>query len=105
MGCGRAEDVARALDFAQSHNLSLAVRAGGHSRIGYGMCDGVAAVSRLNLSHMAFALRKPGYEIDMAGVWSAPAEKEEVVRWVNAACDTLLPFSHGVYVNQLGRHE
>ncbi|HUD68099.1 MAG TPA: FAD-binding oxidoreductase [Candidatus Sulfotelmatobacter sp.] len=60
------------------------------------------AVSRVNLSHMAFALRKPGYEIDMAGVWSAPAEKEEVVRWVNAARDTLLPFSHGVYVNQLG---
>jgi hypothetical protein len=60
------------------------------------------AVSRVNLSDMAYALRQPGYEIDMAGVWSAPAEKAEVLRWVNAARDTLRPFAHGVYVNQLG---
>jgi FAD/FMN-containing dehydrogenase len=60
------------------------------------------AVSRVNVSDMAYALRQPGYEIDMAGVWSAPGEKSEAVRWVNAARDTLLPFAHGVYVNQLG---
>jgi hypothetical protein len=30
------------------------------------------AVSRVNPSDMAFALRQPGYEVDMAGVWSAP---------------------------------
>jgi hypothetical protein len=60
------------------------------------------AVSRINLSDMAYALRQTGYEIDMAGVWSAPAEKAEVVRWVNSARDTLLPFAHGVYINQLG---
>jgi hypothetical protein len=54
------------------------------------------------LSAMAYALRQPGYEIDMAGVWSAPAEKAEVVRWVNATRDSLQPFAHGVYVNQLG---
>jgi len=60
------------------------------------------AVSRVNVSDMAYALRRPGYEIDMAGVWSAPSEKMEIVRWVNAARDTLLPFAHGVYVNQLG---
>jgi len=51
---------------------------------------------------MAFALRQPGYEIDMAGVWKAPLEKPEVVRWVQAARDNLQPFAHGVYVNQLG---
>ena len=38
--CTNASDVARSLDFAQAHRLPLAVRAGGHSRLGYGMCDG-----------------------------------------------------------------
>ena len=60
------------------------------------------AVSRVNLSEMAFALRQPGYEIDIAGVWNTPAEKAEVVRWVQATRDSLQPFAHGVYVNQLG---
>jgi hypothetical protein len=38
--CAGASDVARALDFAQSQNLPLAVRGGGHSAAGYGACDG-----------------------------------------------------------------
>ena len=60
------------------------------------------AVSRVSVSDTAFALRQPGYEVDMAGVWSTPAEKAEVVRWVQATRDILRPFAHGVYVNQLG---
>jgi hypothetical protein len=60
------------------------------------------AVTRVNLSDMAFALRQSGYEIDIAGVWSAPAGKAEVVRWVQATRDNLQPFAHGVYINQLG---
>ena len=60
------------------------------------------AVSRVNLNDMAFALRQPGFEVDIAGVWNAPAEKAEVVRWVLATRDNLQPFAHGVYVNQLG---
>jgi FAD/FMN-containing dehydrogenase len=60
------------------------------------------AVSRVTVNDMAFALRHPGYEIDMAGAWSNPAEKVEVVRWVEATRNSLQPFSHGVYVNQLG---
>jgi hypothetical protein len=60
------------------------------------------AVSRVATSDMAFALRHPGYEVDIAGVWSTPAEKAEVARWVEAARDNLQPFAHGVYVNQLG---
>jgi FAD binding domain/Berberine and berberine like len=60
------------------------------------------AVSRVSVSDTAFALRQPGYEVDMAGVWSTPAEKAEVVRWVQATRDILQPFAHGVYVNQLG---
>ena len=60
------------------------------------------AVSRVSVSDMAFALREPGYEIDIAGVWSSPEDKAEVVRWVQVTRDTLQPFAHGVYVNQLG---
>jgi hypothetical protein len=58
------------------------------------------AVSRVNLNDMAFALRQPGYEVDIAGVWNAPREKAEVVRWVEATRNNMLPFAHGVYVNQ-----
>ena len=60
------------------------------------------AVSRVNLRDMAYALRQPGYEIDIAGVWRTPAMKAEVVRWVQVTRDNLLPFAQGVYVNQLG---
>lgn len=60
------------------------------------------AISRVSPTATAFALREPGYEIDIAGFWNAPAEKAEVVRWVQATRDTLQPFAHGVYVNQLG---
>lgn len=60
------------------------------------------AVSRVALSDTAFALRQPGYELDITGVWSAPAEKAGAVRWVQATRDNLQPFAHGVYVNQLG---
>ena len=60
------------------------------------------AVSRVNVSDTAFALRQRGYEVDIAGVWRTPAEKAEVVRWVEATRDSLQTFAHGVYVNQLG---
>ena len=60
------------------------------------------AISRVNVTDMAFALRQGGYEVDMAGFWSTPAEKVEVVRWVQNTRDSLQSFSHGVYVNQLG---
>jgi hypothetical protein len=60
------------------------------------------AVSRVSVNDMAFALRQPGYEIDIAGVWNTPTEKADVVRWVRATRDVLQPFAHGVYVNQLG---
>jgi len=60
------------------------------------------AVTRVNLTDTAFALREPGYEIDIAGVWNTPEEKAEVVRWVQATRNSLRPFAHGVYINQLG---
>ena len=60
------------------------------------------AVSRVSLTDTAFALRQPGYEVDIAGVWDSPAEKVDAIRWVQATRDNLQPFAHGVYVNQLG---
>src|SRR5436305_9736360 len=60
------------------------------------------AISRVSVNDMAFALRQPGFEIDMTGIWSTPAEKADAVRWVEATRDSLQPFAHGVYVNQLG---
>jgi hypothetical protein len=60
------------------------------------------AVTRVASSDMAFALRQTGYEVDMLGRWSAPAEKAAAVRWVKTLRDDLQPFAHGVYVNQLG---
>jgi Berberine and berberine like len=60
------------------------------------------AVSRVSLKDTSFALRQPGYEVDIASVWSAPQEKADAVRWVEATRDRLQPFAHGVYVNQLG---
>jgi hypothetical protein len=38
--CADASDVTRALDFGQSQSLPLAVRGGGHSAAGFGVCDG-----------------------------------------------------------------
>lgn len=60
------------------------------------------AISRVGVGDTAFALRQPGYEIDMAGAWSTLDEKAQVVKWVQATADSLQPFAHGVYVNQLG---
>jgi hypothetical protein len=60
------------------------------------------AVSRASLRDTAFALREPGYEIDIVGVWKSSAEKSAVLRWVQTTRDNLQPFAHGVYVNQLG---
>jgi hypothetical protein len=60
------------------------------------------AVTRVRMTDTAFALREPGYEIDIAGVWTTPTGKAQVVRWVQDTRDNLQPFAHGVYVNQLG---
>ena len=38
--CVQADDVARCIDFARQHNLTVAVRSGGHSFLGWGTCEG-----------------------------------------------------------------
>ena len=60
------------------------------------------AISRVPVSDMAFALRQPGYEVDIVSTWSAQEEKAGAVQWVKSLRDELKPFAHGVYVNQLG---
>jgi FAD/FMN-containing dehydrogenase len=60
------------------------------------------AISRVGLSDTAFALRQPGYELDIVGTWNALAEKATAVQWVESLRENLQPFAHGVYVNQLG---
>src|SRR5579863_9826675 len=60
------------------------------------------AITRVGLNDTAFALRQPGYELDIVGLWTDPAEKASAVQWVKSLRDSLQPFAHGVYVNQLG---
>jgi hypothetical protein len=49
--CSSVPDVARSLDFAQTHDLPVAVRSGGHDRAGFSVCDGgvVIDLSVMNL--------------------------------------------------------
>jgi hypothetical protein len=60
------------------------------------------AITRVSVGEMAFALRQPGFEVDILGSWSAPAERPGAVQWVKGLRDSLKPFAHGVYANQLG---
>lgn len=60
------------------------------------------AVTRVRPADTAFALRSPGYELDIMGRWDGPGAKQTAVRWVTALRDELRPFASGAYVNQLG---
>src|SRR5882724_12743626 len=48
--CASTSDVARGLEFAQSTNVPIAVRGGGHNRAGFSTCDNgmVLDLSRMN---------------------------------------------------------
>jgi Berberine and berberine like len=59
-------------------------------------------VTRVRVSDTAYALRQPGYEIDIMGWWKDPSGKPSAVRWVKSLRDNLQPLAHGVYANQLG---
>jgi FAD/FMN-containing dehydrogenase len=50
--CAGAPDVARALEFAQNQNLPLAVRGGGHSRAGFGVCDDGVVIDLSGMKHV-----------------------------------------------------
>ena len=60
------------------------------------------AITRVRLGDTAFTLRSFGYELDIMGRWSDPADRPRAVQWVMALRNALQPLAHGVYVNQLG---
>jgi hypothetical protein len=60
------------------------------------------AITRVPTADTAFALRQPGYELDLMGSWTAQAEREKAVQWIKALRDKLQPLAQGAYVNQLG---
>src|SRR5215469_2015863 len=50
--CASPSDIARTLDFGQRQNLPLAVRAGGHSAAGFGVCDGGVVIDLLEMKRI-----------------------------------------------------
>jgi hypothetical protein len=60
------------------------------------------AVTRVPAGDTAFALRTPGYELDLLGRWTSPNEAPHAVEWVKALQNQLRPLASGAYVNQLG---
>ena len=59
------------------------------------------AVTRVPSADMAFALREPGYDVELSSYWSAAGEKPSAVQWSSAVRASLQPFAHGLYVNGL----
>ena len=60
------------------------------------------AITRVRSTDTAFALRSPGFELDIMGRWDDPAGRRVAVQWVEALRDKLRPLASGAYVNQLG---
>lgn len=60
------------------------------------------AISRVGVTDTAFPLRQTGFEMDLMGRWTNPAERPRSEGWVRALRQALLPYAHGAYVNQLG---
>ena len=60
------------------------------------------AVTRVPSASTAFALRSPGFELDLMARWDDPADRPTAVQWVKALRDKLRPSATGTYVNQLG---
>jgi FAD/FMN-containing dehydrogenase len=63
--CANAEDIARALEFAQDQHLRVAVRAGGHNRAALSTCDGgvvidLSAMNRVDVDAGARVARAQG---------------------------------------------
>ncbi len=67
--CAGADDVQQALRFARQHDLPVSVRGGGHSVVGYSVCDGGVMI---DLSHMKAVSVDPARRVARAAgglVW------------------------------------
>jgi hypothetical protein len=73
--CANATDVARTLDFGRSQSLPVAVRCGGHSAAGFGVCDGGVVIDLAGMRRV---------EVD-ADKRTARAEAGSLVRDVDEA--------------------
>ena len=51
--CARADDIARALEFAQRRDLTVGVRGGGHNRAGLSICDGGVLIDLTAMNEVA----------------------------------------------------
>ena len=60
------------------------------------------AITRVPAADTAFALRSPGYELDLMGRWDDQVDEPASVKWVSALRDKLRLLASGTYVNQLG---
>ena len=62
--CARPDDVARCVEFGRRHDLTVAVRSGGHSFLGWGTCDDGLVI---DLSSMKSISIEPGKRTVRAG--------------------------------------
>ena len=60
------------------------------------------AVGRVGENDTAFSHRGTAFDIQIFGAWTDPSEYDRHVAWVRDLWEALRPFSHGVYVNELG---
>jgi hypothetical protein len=67
--CASPADIARALDFGRSQSLRVAVRCGGHSAAGFGVCDG-------------------GVVIDLVGMRRVEVDRDKRIVRAEAGCLT-----------------
>lgn len=63
------------------------------------------AVSRVDPDATAYAYRNAKFAVTMGAAWTDPKEDETHIGWSRDFYTTMLPLSHGVYVNFMGMGE
>ena len=67
--CASPQDVARTIAFARDHDLSLAVRGGGHNGGGLGTCEGGVVIDLSPLKHIAVDSQARTVRVGGGCVW------------------------------------